>query len=201
IFLLLPVVFLPLWSPVALIAVPILALRFESSDPVYWGTWWHYNATVMPILFLAAVDGLGRLRESAARREATGELPGWRGVWQRHAVAMMLAAAVPFAFQYPLSGLWNANTYKLDDRVAAANAAMALIPSGVTVLSTLGELAPLAARADTYWIGNAGNPRTRYILFDGPAGDLPGLLAPFPAGTYRQIYASDSVFVFKEVTP
>src|SRR5262249_31995720 len=143
IFLLLPTAFLPLWSPVALIAVPILGLRFEASNPVYWGTGWHYNGTVMPVLFIAGVDGLGRLR-AAADAQA-----GWRGAWQQHGVAMMLAAAVPFAFQYPLSGLWNAQTYKLDAHNAAAKEAMALVPDGVSVLATLGELAPLAARTNT----------------------------------------------------
>jgi len=200
IFLLLPVAFLALRSPLALLAVPMLGLRFESSNTAYWGTGWHYNATVMPIVFLAAVDGLARLRSS-------GELTGWRDAWQRHGVAMMLAVAVPFAFQYPLSGLWNANTYKLDAHVAAANAAMARVPDGASVLTTLDLLAPLAARTDTYWIGNAGNPRTEYIVFDGvnsdyspPVTDVPGLIAKFyPGNVYRQIHVSGDVYVFKRV--
>ncbi len=59
------------------------------------------------------------------------------------------------------------STYKLDAHVAAADAAMAVVPDGVTVQTTLDLLAPLAARTDTFWIGTAGNPVTQYIVFDG----------------------------------
>ena len=38
------------------------------------------------------------------------------------------------------------------------DAAMARVPAGTTVEATLTMLAPLAARDDTYWIGNPGNP-------------------------------------------
>ena len=39
-------------------------------------------------------------------------------------------------------------------------------PPGTTVEATLTMVAPLAARDDTYWIGTAGNPAPRYIVFD-----------------------------------
>ena len=51
---LLPVAFLALGSPIALVAVPGLALRFVSTNGAYWGSAYHYNATVMPIVFIAA---------------------------------------------------------------------------------------------------------------------------------------------------
>src|SRR5262249_17912636 len=52
ILLLLPTAFIALGSPLALLALPSIALRFFSTNSSYWGTAWHYNATVMPILFL-----------------------------------------------------------------------------------------------------------------------------------------------------
>jgi uncharacterized membrane protein len=67
---LLPVAFLALRSPLALIALPSLALRFVSTNNFYWGDGWHYNATVMPIVFLAAIDGMARFRAASARRTA-----------------------------------------------------------------------------------------------------------------------------------
>ena len=45
VMLLLPTAFAALGSPLALIALPSLALRFISTNPAYWGTNWHYNAT------------------------------------------------------------------------------------------------------------------------------------------------------------
>jgi len=65
---LLPVAFLALRSPLVLIALPSLALRFISTNSYFWGTSWHYDATVMPIVFLAAVDGMARFRASSQRR-------------------------------------------------------------------------------------------------------------------------------------
>ena len=73
VMLLLPTAFLALRSPLALIAVPSLLLRFVSTNSAFWGTYWHYNATVMPIIFIAAIDGLARI---AAKRDQPAGLPG-----------------------------------------------------------------------------------------------------------------------------
>src|SRR6202034_734914 len=70
VLLLLPTAFIALRSPVALIALPSLGLRFESTNSAYWGTDWHYNATVVPILFVAAVDALALIAASRARATA-----------------------------------------------------------------------------------------------------------------------------------
>ena len=191
--LLLPTAFLALRSPLVLIAVPSLLLRFVSTDSAFWGSYWHYNATVMPIIFVAAVDGL-------ARSKATQVQPV-----RRYAAALMVVIAVPIAFQFPLSDLWQSSTYQVSPHVAADQAAMAQVPDGASVLTTLGLLAPLAARTDTYWIGNAGNPQTQYIVFDGPNGgyspaikDVPAFIAGlYPPHTYTEIFADDGVYVFR----
>jgi len=79
------------------------------------------------------------------------------------------------------------------------------VPDGATVLTTLDLLAPLAARTDTFWIGNSGNPQTQYIVFDGvdsdysPAiKDVPAFIASFyPPHTYTVIFSSGDVYVFR----
>ena len=63
--------FIALGSPVAAIAVPSLVLRFIATNDYYWGTMWHYNATVMPILFLAAIEVMARWR-AVPRTAASG---------------------------------------------------------------------------------------------------------------------------------
>ena len=244
VLLFLPTAFVALRSPMSLIAMPSLALRFESTNNSYWGTAWHYNATVMPVLFIAAVDALARIAaaieadnaiaargaESADGAEpAYGEEPaggaplGWaawasgaQGWWraalagaQRYGAAMMLAIAVPLAFQYPLGNLWSGQTYQISSHVAADNAAMAKVPDGATVLTTLNMLASLAARTDTYWIGNHGNPDTEYIVFDGPDSgysppitDVPAFIADlYPGHAYAQIFSDDGVYVFRLSAP
>jgi uncharacterized membrane protein len=270
VMLLLPTAFIAIRSPLSLVAVPSLALRFESTNSAYWGTYWHYNATVMPIVFIAAIDALVRITaarraaesassppppsslgpaaepaesaaEPAAEPDGSGLEPGhgwgsgrargrldWRGAgwwgagwwgadwWraalgaaERHGAAMMLAITVPLVFQFPLSNLWNGQTYEISPRVAAADAAMAKVPNGASVLTTLDLLAPLAARTDTYWIGNRGNPDTQYIVFDGgdsdyspPIASVPAFIAQlYPGHIYTQIFQDDDVYVFRYTGP
>ncbi len=266
VMLLLPTAFAALGSPVSLLALPSLALRFMSTNTAYWGTDWHYNATLMPILFIAAAEAIGRWRlrhalswpqavspalasgrsgplsfprRSVARsslppssvqdrdapfgsRSASPALasgrPGRFGTRSvrglvragqagiaRHGGAMMAAVAVAFAFQFPLSNLWHGSTYTLDAHVAAADAAMAVVPDGATVQTTLDLLAPLAARTDTFWIGNAGNPATQYIVFDGddsgyypPPSNVPQFIAHlYPNDDYVQVFERDDVYVYR----
>jgi uncharacterized membrane protein len=214
VMLLLPTAFIALRSPLALIAVPSLVLRFMSTDSSFWGTLWHYNATVMPIIFIAAIDALVRIRAAMDADDRPGFV-GWgsgqRGPRrallagaQRYGAAMMLAITVPLAFQFPISNLWNAQTYRISQHVESAEAAMAKVPDGATVQTTLDLLAPLAARTDTFWIGSSGNPQTQYIVFDGRNSDytpaitnVPAFIAQlYPDHTYTQIFESDDIYVF-----
>ena len=101
----------------------------------------------------------------------------------RYAAVAMAAIAALLAFMFPLAGLWSPATYQVTPHVRAEREALALIPAGTTVESTLTTLAPLAARDTTYWIGTAGNPVPRYIVFDAdnsgyaqPPTDVPGFI-------------------------
>ena len=211
VMLLLPTAFIALGSPVALTVLPSLGLRFLATNSFYWGTMWHYNATAMPILFIAAAEVMARWRvvDSAA---GAGGPPGFGELWTstrivaaRHGAAMMAAIAVALAFQFPINNIWHASTYQMSPHVAADNAAMAQVPDGATVQTTLGLLAPLAARTDTFWIGNPNNPATQYIVFDGaesgyspvPANVPAFMKQLFPKTTYVQIFVDDQVYVFR----
>src|SRR5215471_1078993 len=205
---LLPVAFLALRSPVALIAVPSLALRFISTNSYFWGTGWHYNATVMPIVFLAAVDGMAALRAGSARRahrarrRAPPWLPAAGEAVARYGAAVMVVIAGWLAFRFPLDGLWHAQTYQISPHVSAEDAAMAKVPDGVTVETTLAMLAPLAARDNTYWIGTSPNPAPQYIVFDNddsgwaPAGNVLQFVEQRHTGyEYARIFLDNNVYV------
>ncbi len=206
--LLLPTAFAALGSPVALLVLPSLLLRFTSTNTAYWGTSWHYNATLMPILFIGAAEVIGRARGAGGSGTEAPRLGPARlvqAVIGRYGGALMALVTVVLAFQFPLTGLWHASTYELDDHVAAANEAMAQVPDGATVLTTLDLLAPLGARTDTFWIGNPGNPLTSYIVFDGddsgyspPVTNVPAFIAQlYPAVGYVQVFDRDGVYVFR----
>jgi uncharacterized membrane protein len=259
---LLPVVFLALRSPLAAVAVPGLALRFLSTNSNFWGTQWHYSATLMPIVFVAAIDGLARIQARAARRQARAAsagcpgsagrpaYPPWSRAWTakqealaarsqawatgtgptgatgtgaagaaapahpasrpggrvtRYTAVAMAAIAALLALMFPLAGLWNPGTYRVTPHVRAEREALALIPPGTTVESTLTTLAPLAARGSATWIGTAGNPVPRYVVFDDvnsgyaqPPTDVPGFINQrYPGVTYQTIFHSDGVYVFR----
>jgi hypothetical protein len=189
---LLPTAFIALRSPVIVAALPSLALRAINTNPSYWGTAWHYNATVMPIVFIAAIDAMARIRarnrggaslpaESAERvavSMAGPQLPRSRLIAalgtaaERYGAAAMVAICAALAFQFPLSNLWTPATYALGPHVTAENTAVALVPDGASVSTDLDLLAPLASRTDTYWLGNAStNPATRYVVFDTQSTD------------------------------
>ena len=87
VMILLPTAFLALRSPIVLAALPSLALRFIATDSSYWTTQWHYNATVMPIVFIAAIDGMSRIR--AARTAA------WTAPLRRPGTATRQSVARP----------------------------------------------------------------------------------------------------------
>jgi uncharacterized membrane protein len=223
VLILLPTAFIALRSPLVLAVVPSLALRFIGTNPSYWGTQWHYNATVMPIVFIAAIDAMARIRARRARtaREEPDQpaLPADAAraarlpvtarlglVMEHYGAAAMLALAAGLAFQFPLSALWTPSTYSLGPHVAAENAAMAKVPNGATVATDLDLLAPLAARTDTYWLGNlSANPVTQYVVFDTQSTDFqppPTNVLAFVEGLehgapFHQIYEQDGVYVFR----
>ena len=210
---LLPVAFLALRSPLVLIALPSLALRFISTNSYFWGTGWHYDATVMPIVFLAAVDGMARFRASsrrragAARRRGPSWLPPPGEAVARYGAAVMVVIAGWLAFRFPLDTLWSPQTYDITSHVSAEDAAMARVPDGVTVEATLSMLAPLAARDDTYWIGTYPNPAPDYVVFDDTNSGFsppPGNVLAFvqqrhPGWSYLRVFADDGVDVFRRV--
>jgi len=207
---LLPTAFIALRSPVVLAALPSLLERAVDTNSAYWGTAWHYNATVMPIVFIAAIDAMARIQ---ARQSSSGRLAV---AARRYGAAAMVAICAALAFQYPLSDLWTPATYTLGTHVAAENRAMALVPDGATVSTDLDLLAPLAARTDTFWLGTAAaDPATQYVVFDTQstdctaweavcAGAAPGAVlgqvkSLEHGASYQQIFESDGVFVLRRL--
>jgi uncharacterized membrane protein len=95
--LLLPVAFLALFSPLALAAVPGLAVRFLSVRNSYWGTEFHYNAPLMPIMFLAAIDALTRLSARLERGLRWGRLHlgPWAGLDVARSGSVVMAVIGP----------------------------------------------------------------------------------------------------------
>lgn len=201
---LVPVIFLALRSPLSLVAVPSLLLRFINTDPSYWGPYYHYSAPLMPIVFVAAIDGLARIQATrstgpSSRRDAAAAI-------MRYSPALMLVIALGLCFWAPVKHLFQPQTYTISQHVHAEDAAMAKVPDGATVEATEGMAAPLAARADVFYARAPRNPAPQYIVIDPkdyyaqpPIGGNVGqwVKRDHPNASYQQIFSRDGVFTFR----
>lgn len=150
-------------SSIALLALPTIAWRFVSAQRFYWGTSWHYDAVLMPIMFVAAI-------ETCQRWAARGGASGWLA---KAVPAAALTISVTLASSSPLGSLFDAATWTTTPTQRAESAALRMIPAGVTVLTDLGLMSHLATRDSLYWIGTSGSVVPDYIATVDGAGWTP----------------------------
>jgi uncharacterized membrane protein len=134
-----PFGFLPLFSPIALLAVPFALSRFLSALPNHWSTVFHYWAPLAPILAMAAGDGLARL----ARRVGDDRL-------RKTIVRAVLAVAVLFALvlpgRQPVFRLFRASNYRSTPFLESGRRALRLVPQGASVVAQTAIAPHLAHR-------------------------------------------------------
>ncbi len=186
-----------LWviSPLAAIALPTLGWRLLSTMESYWASTWHYSLVLMPVVFLALLDAVVRVRygvvpaaipvRSAARAADSAStqdagVPTKPGrltalarrmpVWALPAVALLLAASPIFVAgsQQPLASLGNAQftASALTTTDQMKQDAVQKVPEGVTVASDLSILTQLIPGRTVYWIGHTGEPAPDYVVID-----------------------------------
>lgn len=186
-----------LWviSPLAAIALPTLAWRLLSTMESYWASTWHYSLVLMPVVFLALLDAVLRVRygvvpaaipvrsgarvaDSASDEEHQASTEPGRltalarrmPVWVLPAVALFLAASPIFVpgSQQPLASLGNAQftASALTTTDQMKQEAVQKVPEGVTVASDLSLLTQLIPGRTVYWIGHTGEPAPDYVVID-----------------------------------
>lgn len=150
-------------SPLALVALPTLAWRMLSPNHGYWGPGWHYNAVIMPIIFIALVDAVVRLRAAGAGARVSRTLAKI-GPWAALVVALTVAT------QQPLSQLATGEAWRDDPRAGIKHATVQAVPEGASVATDLTLINGLVSRADVHWIGNLGDPAPEYVVIDREGG-------------------------------
>lgn len=182
--------FLALRSPWVLLVVPTFAWRFAGENSYYWGTSWHYSLTLMPIVFVAMIDGVVRIRKSG---------PRWSRAYAGRSAAICLAVALTMQLHSPLAGLLRTTTSP--ERLEAAHDALAVIPPDSSVETDIGLIGHLVTDHEVYWTGTVGDTVTDYVLVDERAwGTAPDVVAAAQARTgasYELVFARDGFAVAK----
>jgi uncharacterized membrane protein len=123
-WLVVPLLFLPLASPITLAVLPLLAERMLSSR---FGHWWeprfHYNVALTALLVAAGVDGACRVARWWPVR------PRPDRVWPVAAVAATVAVVPHFAF----ARFADPGFYRRDARAWAAAEVLPAVPDGALV--------------------------------------------------------------------
>jgi uncharacterized membrane protein len=210
--LLAPLAFLPLASPLVLAAVPLLAERMLASGyPLWWQAKFQYNAFIVMIMFLAAVDGAARLQRWWQRAGWHLQL-GWAwGSKQSRArdwppatiwASLVLIAALVYVPFSPFGQLLHPKYYMVNSRMAAADRAVAHVPSGVEV-EAANNVGPHLSGRDIVLLLD-GTPRwAPWVVADTKGLDFPFCtpqqqaqdVAYLKAHGYRQVFADDGYVV------
>ncbi|MGX5356836.1 DUF2079 domain-containing protein [Kocuria sp. KH4] len=173
-------VVLVLRSSLALVALPTLAWRMLSPNHGYWGTGWHYSAVLMPVVLLALLDAVLRLRHGRLHRLA------------RAAPALALAVALLLLPGRPLADLADPAAYRPDPRAPAKEAVLAAVPRGASVATDLTLIHHLVPGAEVHWLGSAGDPAPEYVVVDRLGatwgGNPPGDVASYAGQRYGAEY-------------
>jgi uncharacterized membrane protein len=189
--------FLALRSPLALIAVPTLLWRLISSNPLYWSTGQvHYNAIVMPIVFVALVDALVRIRGAEPRPA--------RHLIVKVAPVAVLAVAVVTMPRFSMADIAKSDLGGRTEHQRAAIDLAARIPSGARV-SASNYLVPLLVdRCDVVLFPDVHNRPVDYLLvdsqnLDGVPGDAKLQVPAFqalPSRGYRPLAEQDGIILY-----
>lgn len=165
-------------SPWILLALPTFAWRFGGDVPYYWGTEWHYSLVLMPIVFVAMIDAIGR-----------------RPVL-RWATPLGLVVGGFMMVNSPVAALADTATYDEPPRADSAREVLALVPSGTSVEADIGLMGHLVTDHTVYWLGTVGDAVPEYVLFDIDAGigsppDIVTYAEQAHGGTYTLVYDND----------
>lgn len=212
-WLLWPLLLLPLLSPLSILAVPLIVERFLSDNPLYWGMPYHYNAFVLPILFLAGVDGAARLARWIGMGLDGRQVGRFAFLGTMRAPTVRTVATVIFGLyvlifswstveRYPMwhmtqADFWKSNTLDIN----AAKIAAAHVPAGVTVAAAT-QIGPHLLSKDKVimWStpGDRGYPQTPWVLADIQRPSYPFLTVDDQKADVARMLAEGYQIVFQE---
>ncbi|MFC1413871.1 DUF2079 domain-containing protein [Streptacidiphilus sp. N1-12] len=181
--------FMALRSPLVLLVLPTMFWRFTGSVEYYWDLNWHYNAVLMPILFLAVIDGI--------QRADAGRIEWLRSYATKAALPAVIAISVTLCVVWalPITNANDPSVLNSADRVAMLKRAAATIPDGATVEANITLMDHLATRTKLYWVGTGPTQPAQYFALDlsygwsSPPTDVAAYAKQeYPNATYKVIF-------------
>ena len=157
-YLFVPFGLLTLYSPLVLLAVPLILERMLADAPGRWGTDSYFSLSVASILVLGAADGLARvLRSLDLERAKRWIAPAAAGV--------MVAGGLVLFTRFPLSDVFRGGFYQSTRAERAYAGAIAAVPDDASVMAQDWFVPHLSARDDVHLISPRA-PITDYIVAD-----------------------------------
>jgi uncharacterized membrane protein len=207
-----PLGFLSLGSSFVLLSLPLLAERLLSNNPNHWTLTHQYSAPVVPILTLAAVDTVAKLRRilspgtSRGRHSVDATTFGWT-LGPAYAVGVLVIAVwacgrMPFdqLVKHGVAQSWRTTSYD-----QARQAAVDVVPNGVTVEAS-NQLAPHLVDRTQVMLLDATPHDAAWVVFDTGFLEFPMTAESQATRTswllshgYQQVFSRDSIVVYHRV--
>jgi len=185
--------FLPLFSPIIVLAIPLFAERMLSDLKDLWGPGFHYSLPIAAVLVIGAADGLRNLTSFPSlmgRRRVIGIACGLASLY----LAVMIGRT------FPLRQMASPSFYAQTAADRAANDGVSMIPRSASVAAEDTTLPHLSGRTNAFLLAQA-HPLTDYVVIDlahypsTPAGVANAIATMKPH--YGVAYQRENFLVFK----
>jgi uncharacterized membrane protein len=208
-----PLGLLPLGSSFVLLSLPLLAERLLSNNPNHWALAHQYSAPLVPILTLAAVDTVAKLRKllspgtSRGRHSVDATKFGWT-IGPAYALGVLVVAVwacgrMPFdqLVKHGVAQSWRTTGYD-----QARQAAVDVVPTGATVEAS-NQLAPHLVDRTQVMLLDATPRDAPWVVFDTGFIEFP--MTPESQATrtswllshgYQQVFERDAIVVYHKTS-
>lgn len=169
--LLLPVGFLALASPMALVALPVMLTRMLSVRDTQWSWHLYYDMPLLPIVYLAALDGYDRILRLPPVTRLLARIRGG-GEWPKRALTAALAGAAALGVSsiqpsLQVYGWLYLDRFRADPGyVAQVHEVLRQLPPGVAAQATNFLTVPAAARDTMTVFDDSNTSRGNWALID-----------------------------------
>ncbi len=190
-----PFLFLPLFSPIIVLTIPLFAERMLSDLKDLWGPGFHYSLPIAAVLVIGAADGLRNLTSFPSLVRKRRLIAIACGV-----ASLYLAVMIGRTFSFRQLGSPSFYAQTAADR--AANDGVAIIPSSASVAAEDTTLPHLSGRANAFLLAQA-HPLTDFVIIDlahypsTPQGVANAIITMKPR--YGAVYRRENFLVFKRL--